>query len=181
MATELKRLETDPLRSFRFQVTIGDGNKNRFANIGFMSVSGLNITTDVIPYREGGYNSSPHKLPGQSDFQPVTFSRGLCVGDNQMMQWMNELFSYTQADSVGDPTNDFRTTVQIDVMSHPNKGGKGVVQASFKLHQAWPTAIAFSDLDAGANTVIIQQMTLVHEGFEFGIAGNLVTNDFKLN
>lgn len=180
MPTVVNRLETDPLRSFRFDVTIGDGNKNRFANIGFMSVTGLNVTTDIIAYREGGYNSSPHKLPGQTDFSPVTFSRGLAVGDAQMMTWMNELFSYTQGDAAGDPNNDFRTTVQIDVRSHPNKGGKGVVQASFKLHQAWPSAISFSDLDAGANSVIVQQMTIVHEGIEFGIASNITTSNFSL-
>lgn len=177
---ELTRLKTDPLRSFRFNVTIGDANKNRFANIGFMSVSGVSSTIDVIPYREGGYNSSPHKLPGQADFSPVTFSRGLAVGDKQMMDWLGELFSYAQGDTAGDSTNDFRADVLVEIKSHPSKGGGGAVQSAFKLHEAWPTSVAFSDLDAGANTVIIQQMTLVHEGIEFGIATDLTNTDFKL-
>jgi hypothetical protein len=32
--------------------------------------------------------------------------------------------------------------------------------------------VAFSDLDAGANAIIVQQMTLAHEGFEFKLANS---------
>jgi len=41
------------------------------------------------------------------------------------------------------------------------------------VYNAWPTALAYSDLDAGANQLLIEQMTLAHEGFDFGLANNL--------
>jgi len=181
---ELKRLESDPLRSFKFRVTFGNASTYGLGGMGFMSVSGLgNINIDVIPYREGGYNTTPHKLPGQADFPPVTFSRGLCVGDNGFMKWMTDLFDYVNGEgtTVGDSTNDFRGTIQVDVLSHPVKGGVGVPMASFILYNAWPSAISFTDLDAGAQSVVVQSMTIVHEGFRFQVADNLNNTGVRIS
>lgn len=180
---ELKRLESDPLRSFKFKVTFGNASTYGLTRMGFMSVAGIGINTDVIPYREGGYNTTPHKLPGQSDFPPVTFSKGLAVGDNGFMKWMNDLFDFVNGDGTasGNSTNDFRTSVQVDILSHPVKGGVGVPMASFVLHHAWPSAVSFTDLDAGANSVVVQSMTLVHEGFQFQVADNLTNTGVRVN
>lgn len=57
-------LATDPLRNFKFNVNIMHPNLSGFASLGFMTVSGLNITTEVIPYREGGMNTTTQKMPG---------------------------------------------------------------------------------------------------------------------
>ena len=45
--------------------------------------------------------------------------------------------------------------------------------AWYRVYNAWPTALAYSDLDAGANQLLIEQMTLAHEGFDFDLASNL--------
>lgn len=180
---DLARLQSDPLRNFKFKVSIGRGTG--WVNMGFMSVSGLSTTIDVIPYREGGFNTTPHKLPGQADFPPVTFSKGLAVGDKAMMDWLKELFDVTTGSgsdpAPGNSTNDYRTTAQIDIFSHPAMGGFGTAQASFKLYNAWPQSVSFSDLDAGANAVVVQQMVLVHEGFQFNINDQLSNTSVKLN
>jgi hypothetical protein len=34
------------------------------------------------------------------------------------------------------------------------------------VYNAWPTALAYSDLNAGDNSLLVEQMTLVHEGFD---------------
>jgi hypothetical protein len=47
------------------------------------------------------------------------------------------------------------------------------------VYNAWPTSIAFSDLDAGANAIVVQQMTLAHEGWEFKVAKNIGTESVK--
>ena len=36
----------------------------------------------------------------------------------------------------------------------------------FKVYNAWPTTVAYSDLNAGDNALYVEQMTLVHEGFD---------------
>ncbi len=170
----LAHLATDPLRNFRFHVQVNHPKFPGFAKLGFMSVSGLSITTEVIPYREGGMNTTTQKMPGQSDFAPVTLSKGMAVGETYMMDWMKELFYVMQGEGTRAATTlDFRHTVDIWVMDHPVTLGNVPVKAHFQLKNAWPTAIAFSDLDAGANAVMINQMTLAHEGFTFEMAKQL--------
>jgi phage tail-like protein len=148
-----------------------------FAQMGFMSVSGLNITTEVIPYREGGMNTVTQKMPGQSDFAPITLTKGLAVGDHAMMRWMRELFTVQQGTGRGRAGENFRSIVDIFVKAHPVTQGRVPNKAGFRVYNAWPTTVAFSDLDAGANAIIIQQMTLAHEGFNFKVANRVGPSD----
>jgi phage tail-like protein len=174
-------LKTDPLRNFRFIVEIHDGNGGFGDQLGFMSVSGLSITTEVIPYRQGGHNTTTQKMPGQSDFAPLTLSRGLQMGrtDKQSSRWMRQLFSVQQgagARGGADLNDDFRHRVTIKVLDHPVTQGKVPVKAAWRVYNAWPTSVAFSDLDAGANAIVITQMTLAHEGWEFALADGIGYN-----
>jgi phage tail-like protein len=45
----------------------------------------------------------------------------------------------------------------------------------FKVYNAWPTSVAYSDLNAGDNALFVEQMTLVHEGFDVNWAPDLKT------
>jgi phage tail-like protein len=77
-------LRTDPLRNFKFRVQIipkkSSGNLSTalagIGDLGFAQVSGISVTNEVISYREGGMNTHPHKMVGQSDFAPVSLARG---------------------------------------------------------------------------------------------------------
>lgn len=172
MATQVNRLKEDPLRSFRFKVVIGgagNGDSYKFGEAGFMNVSGLSMTTEVIPYREGGMNTTTRKMPGQTDFSPVSMSKGLIVGEPSMMLWMNDLFDALQG-SGGSKIPDFRVNVDIFLLAHPWPGPNPIPLAGWRLLNAWPTSLAFSDMDAGANSVAITQMSLAHEGFYFKLS-----------
>lgn len=176
-ANSLAHLATDPLRNFKFIVRISHPSAGFAGAMGFMSVSGLNITTEVIPYREGGMNTTTQKMPGQSDFAPITMSKGLIVGENRMMVWMKEMFSVIQGDGTGKAGQDFRGTLDILVRNHPiTAPGQNKNSAAFRVYNAWPTSVAYSDLDAGANAIIISQMTLAHEGFEMKLANSPTTS-----
>lgn len=176
VTSSIARLATDPLRNFKFRVQINNPAIQGIANLGFMSVSGLNITTEVIPYREGGMNTTTQKLPGQSDFAPITLSKGMAIGDTHMMQWMRQLFTVLQGTGTGAPGQDFRATMDILVMDHPVTSTTNVpVKAAWRVYNAWPTAVAWSDLDAGANAILVQQVTFAHEGFEEVVATQLGT------
>lgn len=172
--SSLGHIATDPLRNFKFQVSISHPKKAYGgAKLGFMSVSGLNITTEVIAYREGGMNTTTQKMPGQSDFAPITLSKGVIIGDQRMLDWMLQIFSVQQGAGTKASGADFRATMVINVMDHPVTMGPVPVKAAFKVFNAWPTAVAFSDLDAGANAILVQQMTLAHEGFQYKLASRL--------
>jgi len=182
-------LLTDPIRNFRFLVTFKPHKTDADwfsdqASFGFTSVSGLAVTTDSIPYREGGYNTTVHQIPGQTTFSPVTLQRGVILGTRQNWDWMRKLFATVEGGSTTNTLGEsFRADLEIAVLTHPipgstNVGGVGTteddhVSLRFRVYNAWPTSVAYSDLNAGDNAIFVEQMTLVHEGFDVNWATNL--------
>ena len=198
-------LDTDPIRNFRFLVQFnplvssvaGFNDKSFKATVGFTSVSGLAMTTEAIPYREGGYNTTVHQIPGQTTFSPITMQRGFMVGTPQNWNWMKRLFDVTGYKAVQGPVGqNFRCHVDISVLQHPAAGSsagavKGVgetaysandvVAARFRVYNAWITSLAYSDLSAGDNAIMVEQMTLAHEGFTMKVAPSAKTQAPKFD
>jgi phage tail-like protein len=145
---------------------------------GFTSVSGMATSTDSIPYREGGYNTTVHQIPGQTSFAPITLQRGVILGSSQNWEWMKQLFRTVQGDTNRTAADNFRVDLTIDVLSHPlastatggSSDGSGAytdhVSMRFRVYNAWISQLAYSDLNAGDNAILVEQMTLVHEGFD---------------
>lgn len=187
MATNLNygsTLATDPLRTFRFFAefsvpsetgttpagasgTLGKAITTGWTG-GFTSISGLGINTQAIQYREGGYNTTVHQIPGMTTFNPVTFSRGVIVGNDQAMKWMRGLFAAQAGGGLSVAAgNSFRVNINIYVQNHPNAGNTYADDNSvmgFKLHNAWITNLNYTDLDATSGAILFETMTLVHEG-----------------
>ena len=175
--SSLSTIATDPLRNFRFVVTMQPASGSAI-NMGFMSVSGLNMTVDVIAYREGGYNTTTQKMPGQADFSPITFSHGVMVGKHQDVDWMKQLFTVIQGTGTAPAGNNFRYNVEVDILAHPVTASTSIpIKARFKIYNCWPTTLAWSDLDAGANQLFISQMSLAHEGFDYSLASDAGSGD----
>lgn len=177
--SSIAHLATDPLRNFKFLVTFLPGSGQAAIPMGFMSVSGLNLTIDVIAYREGGYNTTTQKLPGQADFSPITLSRGVALISNGSFDynWVSQLFTVAQGTGNSTDGQDFRWSVLVQILDHPVTSASVAVKAEFLIYNAWPTSIAWSDLDAGANQLFISQLVLAHEGFQFSLASQIGTSD----
>lgn len=170
-----KPSERDPLRNFKFRVQFlssNNGITTPLADMGFMSVSGLGIQTDMIPYREGGDNTITRKLPGQSDVSPLTMVSGVFAGvdKNAQMEWFKHIFAVNWGSGNSNWDENFRADAIIRVMNHPvtkgDVGGNANVGAAFKVYNCWPGAVVFNDLNAGDNSILVTNMTLHHEGFE---------------
>ncbi len=164
------RVQTDPLRNFRFQVNISHvtSKGNMAQRLGFMTVGGLSVETDLIAYRQGGFNTTTQKMPGQTNFPPLTLSRGMMVGFGDQYEWYKEIFSVIagRGPARGAPPTDFRSDIDIYVLAHPWTRSTSVpVKAKYHVYNAWPQSLAYSDLDAGGNGLIMEQMVLQHEGF----------------
>lgn len=172
----IAHLATDPLRNFKFLVNIQPIAGGAGVTMGFMSVSGLNITVDVIAYREGAYNTTTQKMPGQADFSPITLSHGVAVGETSDIAWMQNLFTVIQGTGTLAAGTDFRQNVDVAILDHPVTTSSVSVNAGFRIYNAWPTSIAYSDLDAGANQLFIEQMSLAHEGWDFVLSSSLGTD-----
>jgi phage tail-like protein len=172
---------TDPLRSFRFHVEFlapqqGSKVSDKITGFkgGFTQISGLGINTQSIAYREGGYNTTIHQVPGMTTFNPITLNRGVIVGNDQGINWMRHLFAAAAGDGIALGENDFRCDLKIYIMDHPaasnatattgGEGGSNIPKMGFHVHNAWISTLNYSDLDAGGNNLMVETIGLVHEG-----------------
>ena len=186
----LSTIQTDPVRNFKFVVEFyqqsNDGKwGSSFGKMGFVSLSGLSVTTESIGYREGGYNTNLHQIPGQSSFTPITLSKGVMLGNDAHARWMRRLFSVLTPNATSGVGADFRCDLDIAVLSHPNPAGlvgqngnasEGAysdhASMRFRVNNAWITSLSYSNLDAGSSTLMVEEITLVHEGFDVTFAKN---------
>ena len=179
---------TDPLRNFRFMVRFypywsGSAPKLQEIPFGFTSVSGLSAATEAIPYREGGMNTTLHQIPGQTTFSPITLSRGVHLGSDHAWAWLKRMFSVVGGTDGASLATNFRAMVDIWVIQHPanrqndslgNSDDLAQTEGSnddklglgFRVYNAWIQSVAYSDMNAGDNAVLVEQMVLAHEGFD---------------
>lgn len=180
---------SDPIRNFKFKVQIiAEGalsqQANQLGTMGFSVVSGISVSNEMITYREGGMNTHMHKMVGQSDYGPVTLSKGLLGHESDLYNWQRFLHSWSGG---GDPqggsvsgNNDYRCDVLVTVHDHPVSAGTyhepgavdsnnvdiGDAKFGFKLFNCWPASYSLTDLNAGDSSIMIQQLVLNNEGFQ---------------
>jgi phage tail-like protein len=138
-------MRNDPLRNFRFRLEIGGINEAHFSE-----VTGFDITTDAIDYREGDEPTHVRKLPGLTKFGNVTLKRGI-TDSMDIYNWYKDV--------VAGKIN--RKTIAIVV-----GGEDGSDKARFQITDAWPIKYDPMDLNAKGNDVAIETLELVNEGVE---------------
>jgi phage tail-like protein len=133
-----------PLPKFHFQVQWGG------TRIGFTEISGLDVETEVIEYRDGASPEySKMKIPGMQKFGNVTMKRGVFASDNDYFDWWN--------------TVSLNTIERRDVtVSLLNEAHEPVVV--WKIKNAWPAKIGSTDLKADGNEIAIESIELAHDG-----------------
>ena len=133
-----------PISKFHFQVEWG-GSK-----IGFTEITGLEVSTEVIEYREGSsreYHKT--KMPGLQKFANITMKRGTFKGDNEYYNWWNTVALNTIE----------RRNLIISLL---NENHEPVVV--WKVKNAWPVKVQSTDLKADGNEVAIETIEIAHEG-----------------
>ncbi len=138
----------DPYRSYKFRVK-WDGQ----VVAGVSKVTALRRSTEVLEFREVG-DPTPRPVPGRIRYAPVTLERGL-TGDPAFADW---------ADAAATPDGDgpARKSVTIEFYS---EAGERVL--AYTLLRCWVSAYqALPDLDADANAVAVETLTLEHEGWK---------------
>lgn len=133
-----------PLSKFHFQVEWGG------TTIGFTEVSGLDVETEVIEYRDGASpDYSKIKMPGMQKFSNITMKRGTFKSNNEFYEWWNSI--------------EMNQVIRRDItVSLLNEEHEPVV--TWKVKNAWPAKITSTDLKADGNEVAIESIELVHEG-----------------
>ena len=202
-------LATDPLRSFRFiaeftdpalngetvfssKITTSANASTSLGSLstgfigGFTSISGLNITTQAIQYREGGYNTTVHQIPGMTTFTPITMQRGVLYGNDQAMTWMRGLFAAVSGDGIAAGASNskgYRVNIKLWIMDHPNSADVNTPRMGFDIRNAWITQLSYTDLNANDGAILFESMNIVHEGLsvfytdnKFSAVGRTVIN-----
>jgi phage tail-like protein len=133
-----------PIPKFHFQVDWG-GTK-----IGFTEVSGLQVTTEKMEYRDGAWPEYIKlQIPGMQTQSPITMKRGIFAGDNEFYDWWNTVALNTIE----------RRDVTISLL---NEAHEPVVV--WKVKNAWPTKVTSTDLNSTGNEVAVETLELTHEG-----------------
>lgn len=118
--------------------------------IGFQSVSGLEISVDVIQYKEGSSKENTvQKLPGLKKYGNITLSRGVAIGDNEFFEWWNSI--------------NLHTIEKRDiVISLLNENHEPVVV--WKVRDAFPVKVKWDNLEASDSSVFLEYLVIANEG-----------------
>jgi len=133
-----------PLPVFHFRVEWGG------SSINFSEVSGLNVETQIIEYRDGASpDFSTVKMPGLQKYGNITLKRGAMPGDNEFFDWWN--------------THQLNTIERRDVIiSLLNEKHEPVI--TWRVRNAFPVKVDGGSLKATGNEVSIETLEIAHEG-----------------
>jgi phage tail-like protein len=146
----------DPYKNYRFLVYFG---KSTTPVAAVSRVGAIRRTSDAIDYREGG-NAIVLKGLGRTTYDPITLERGV-TQDTDFAAWAN----YAQVLDHGAASTalaNLRREVAIVLL---NEEAQPVLR--YLIHRCWVSQFqALPDLDAGGNTVAIEQIKMENEGWE---------------
>jgi phage tail-like protein len=139
-----------PYGRFNFLVDLGTGNTDG-PDAGFQACSPIGMEIAVVEYRNGNEReNAPRKLPGLTKVPDITLKRGI-VGSLSLFEWIR---------AVRDGTVD-RRTVTIQLVAEDR-----TPVLVWRLLRAFPVKFTTGDLDAQANEVAIESLTLTCERLE---------------
>lgn len=133
---------TDPYRMYRFRIEAQGLDRG-----GVQSVSGLERTTEVEPYREGGVNDYDIQLITKTTQASLVLKRGLM--DTWMWDWHEDVVQGTVE----------RRTISIVLLNEVGEEAWRWICAD-----AFPTKWGGADLDATSNAIAVESIELVHHG-----------------
>jgi phage tail-like protein len=115
-------------------------------NLTFTKVEGLGAKYDMLTVKEGGENGFVHKLPGRLSYDDVKLTRPVDDKSGQLSEWFTSRRQGVNA-----------TISALD--------GKENVIASWTLANVFPHTYSGPSFKAGGSEVLIETLTLSHQGF----------------
>ncbi len=137
-----------PLRGFRFTANFGN-----LGTSSFRSVSGFSSNVDSSDYREGGFGHlTKRKLPGLVSYDDITLEKGL-YSNPLLYNFFNDFLE----------GNRFEPVALATITLYNNAGEP---TASWSVINAWPLSYKSGDLNAEDSSILIESLTLAHEGIK---------------
>ena len=137
-----------PTNHFRLNV----GGKEAIGQ--FREVSGLDTENEIIEQKEVDANGRPVivKVSGNLKWSNIELKRGVDI-DKGLWEWRYQV-------ETGGP-DAARTDCTLELCDYD-----GSPIATYTIHQAWPSKYTGAALNAGANEIAVEAVTLCHEGFK---------------
>ncbi|MBK6662191.1 MAG: phage tail protein [Thermoflexaceae bacterium] len=132
----------DQLVSHQFVVEIDGVEAARFTES-----SGLQMTTDVFEYKEGGLNGYTHRLPGRVSYSTLSLKRGVADGP-QLYAW------YTRFNTAADKTGELKN---ISIVLYKTDHTEAL---RWNLHGAFPVKWSSPSLVASSSDTLIETFDL---------------------
>jgi phage tail-like protein len=144
----------DPYKNFKFRVR-WDGR----IVAGVSKIGALKRTTEVVNHREAGDVSTERKSPGNTKFEAITLERGVSH-DPEFEAWANLVYS-TEGDAAVSLRN-YKKDILLEFLNL-----QGTVVKAYRIFRCWVSEYtALPELDANANAIAFEMMTLQNEGWE---------------
>ena len=147
----------DPLKVFRFKIVV-DG----FQRAGAAEFGPLDRNTEMIKYREGGFNDTVQKSPGLTEFPDVTYKRGLLVGssrggDDDFDTWAQQTFNTAAQGNADKPRKDLTTN---------QYRANNTIGRAWNLFECLPAGYKpASTMKADANENSYEELKISYEGW----------------
>lgn len=145
---------SDPYRNFKFRIKWD----NEYV-AGLSKCGALKKSVEVVDWREGGDPSHGHKIPGMTKYEPITLEAGV-THDTTFEDWANKVNNFSGDAAMS--LKEFRKDIVIDVFNLQD-----VKVLSYIVYRCWVSEFqSLPELDASANAIMIQTLTLQNEGWE---------------
>lgn len=133
----------DPYAGFRFLVEIGG-----IVAGGFSHVAGLERSTKVDAYREGGRNDMVHRIVSETNYPNLVLKRGLAD--------VFELWAWHQDVIAGRIEKRDMSVILLGRL--PGQAIRWIFEKAF------PVKWTASDLDGSGSAVVVEAVEFTHEG-----------------
>lgn len=118
----------------------------------FTSVSGLGYESEVVTFQDALADGKivTRKRPGRINFGDITLKRGLSA-DNSLVDWYQSVVDGAVERKSGSIVIYDQTSSEI---------------GRWNFEEAWISKWSASDLDAGSDDIMIEEITIAHEYME---------------
>jgi phage tail-like protein len=141
----------DPLATFKFHVEIENIREALFTEC-----SGLEMSTEVEEYKEGGMNGYIHKFPGRTKYSNVTLKRGFTLS--------NELFDWFRKLETGIATGEKNLLKQVTITLYSTAEQKTKVK--WHLDNAFPVKWVGPAMKTSEAASAVESIEFAHQGIK---------------
>ena len=139
-----------PRPTNHFRLTVG----GKEAAGQFREVTGLDAENEIVEQKQTNAQGQIEivKVPGSMKWSNIELKRGVDV-DKGLWEWRYQVES-------GGP-DSARTDCTLELCDYD-----GSPIATYTIMQAWPSKYTGAAMNAGANEIAVEAVTLCHEGFK---------------